>query len=481
MGFFKKIFKGFKKVFKKIGKTLKKGFGKLAKAFGKLGPLGSIALNFLVGFATAGAGNLFMKGLNTVLGKLGSVGEFISNVGLTIKKGADFVKKGIGSVFNKISDGIELGLNTISKPFMKAGSRGLGSGFRDFVSNATKGFIDPSKEVNIFDKKLGLKTADGKLLSSLSRDELSALTETQLTNFKKLETTIKSNNILIQSNKDLIKNNSRIAGGVDATPKLNEVVGKFDEKTKKYRIWDSQESLDLYNANTATLTGSVAGAETLTLPGDETLALPGDEVLADKEIFDETGEVVRRQFSEEFVPADFSVKAGAEGAFNKVPKMAPIEYASQIIPKDLSPEGSINPFAPTGGGTEIDTSAFYKGVTEEKSSLFDSIKDTYKEGVKLKEAGEEILSGPREYIAKQEQAAQQLQEQQDRAAEKNRLTAKNLANEVLALNRSNNNRTFEGSTAQFYNINDFQQGRGTFNLANFDYGVNAYHESMMNA
>mgnify|MGYP000595478823 CR=1 FL=1 len=56
MGFFKKIFKGFKKVFKKIGKTLKKGFGKLAKAFGKLGPLGSIALNFLVGFVTAGAG-----------------------------------------------------------------------------------------------------------------------------------------------------------------------------------------------------------------------------------------------------------------------------------------------------------------------------------------------------------------------------------------------------------------------------------------
>ena len=181
MGFFKKIFKGFKKVFKKIGKTLKKGFGKIAKAFGKLGPLGSIALNFLVGFATAGAGNLFLKGLTTALGKMGSVGKFILNVGTKIKQGADFVKKGIGSVFNKISDGIELGLNTISKPFMKAGSRGLGSGFRDFVSNATKGFIDPSKEVNIFDKKLGLKTADGKLLSSLSRDELSALTETQLT------------------------------------------------------------------------------------------------------------------------------------------------------------------------------------------------------------------------------------------------------------------------------------------------------------
>jgi len=459
MGFFKKIFKGFKKVFKKIGKTLKKGFGKLAKAFGKLGPLGSIALNFLVGFVTAGAGNLFMKGLSTVLGKMGSVGKFIADIGLRIKQGADFVKKGIGSVFNKISDGIELGLNTISKPFMKAGSRGLGSGFRDFVSNATKGFIDPSKEVNIFDKKLGLKTADGKLLSSLSRDELSALTETQLTNFKNVATATNSNNFLIANNSrtvDVLKD----ANGTRIKPEITgeEVLGALDKATGKQTIWDSQASLDTYTANTTTLAGNVG--ETAT------------DGLVDA--LDEAGQLV----SEEFIPTDFSGKG------DLLPKGSSITSKTSLdqpfVKADFSPE-NYDFTAGIGGKTEIDTSAFYKGVTEEKSSVFDSLKDTFKEGVKLKEAGEEILSGPREYIAEQEQAAQQEQDRQDRAAERRSEIAENVSKEILALNRADNTRAFGGSTAQFYNINDFQQGRGTFNLANFDYGVNAYHESMMNA
>jgi len=48
MGWLRKKAKQIGNVFKKIGKKLKKGLGKVAKAFGKLGPLGSLALSFIL-------------------------------------------------------------------------------------------------------------------------------------------------------------------------------------------------------------------------------------------------------------------------------------------------------------------------------------------------------------------------------------------------------------------------------------------------
>ena len=48
MGWLRKKAKQIGNVFKKIGKKLKKGLGKIAKAFGKLGPLGSLALSFIL-------------------------------------------------------------------------------------------------------------------------------------------------------------------------------------------------------------------------------------------------------------------------------------------------------------------------------------------------------------------------------------------------------------------------------------------------
>ena len=48
MGFLRKVGKKIKRAFKKIGKKIKRAFGKVAKFFGKLGPLGSIALSFLL-------------------------------------------------------------------------------------------------------------------------------------------------------------------------------------------------------------------------------------------------------------------------------------------------------------------------------------------------------------------------------------------------------------------------------------------------
>ena len=55
MGLFKKLRRGWKKLgssiakgMRKIGRGVKKGFKKVTKAFGKLGPLGHLALFFIL-------------------------------------------------------------------------------------------------------------------------------------------------------------------------------------------------------------------------------------------------------------------------------------------------------------------------------------------------------------------------------------------------------------------------------------------------
>ena len=71
MGLFKSIKKRFKKLgssiakrMRKIGRGVKKGFKKLTKAFGKLGPLGQLALFFIL----PGMGNV----LTSWMGQFGS-------------------------------------------------------------------------------------------------------------------------------------------------------------------------------------------------------------------------------------------------------------------------------------------------------------------------------------------------------------------------------------------------------------------------
>jgi len=136
MGKLRKIGKKIKRGFSKIGKKLKKGLGKIAKAFGKLGPLGSIALSFLL----PGMGSV----LSGWLGNMGSVGKFILDIGAKIGEGANWVKNGVGRVFNRVTDAIEYGMNKVSGAFGGTGT--TGSNFRNWVSEQTKGFIDPSTQ-----------------------------------------------------------------------------------------------------------------------------------------------------------------------------------------------------------------------------------------------------------------------------------------------------------------------------------------------
>ena len=134
MGKLRKIGKKVKRGFSKIGKKLKKGLGSVAKAFGKLGPLGSIALSFIL----PGMGSV----LQGWLSNMGPVGEFILGIGKKIQQGANWVKDGVGRVFNRATDAIEYGMNKVSETF--GGTGQAGSNFRNWASEQTKGFIDPS-------------------------------------------------------------------------------------------------------------------------------------------------------------------------------------------------------------------------------------------------------------------------------------------------------------------------------------------------
>jgi|14_taG_2_1085336.scaffolds.fasta_scaffold01229_3 hypothetical protein len=233
MGWLRKKAKQIGNVFKKIGKKLKKGLGKIAKVFGKLGPLGSLALSFIL----PGVGGAIFTWLKDI--------PYLGNVFKAIGKVGNFVKDGVGTVFNKVSDGIEWAMNKVSKPFMKEGARGAGSAFRDFVSDVTNGYIEPSKQGNIFDKDLALTTKDGKLLSELSGEELDALKASG-----ELDT-IKASADLGRSQSAFVGENVRnVESMVDAKGKPIELakgeVYQFNEATGQHQIWKNQEAYNTY-------------------------------------------------------------------------------------------------------------------------------------------------------------------------------------------------------------------------------------------
>lgn len=151
MGLFKSIKKRFKKLgssiakrMRKIGRGVKKGFSKITKAFGKLGPLGQIALFFIL----PGMGNV----LGSWMGQFGSkvmnmlpsnFSKVLIDVGSKIKTAASYVtdpiQKSIGTVYNTVSKALTGGIDAVTKPFMGPSSEGLATSFKNFVSEtATK-------------------------------------------------------------------------------------------------------------------------------------------------------------------------------------------------------------------------------------------------------------------------------------------------------------------------------------------------------
>tara|TARA_R110000765_G_scaffold26077_1_gene63788 strand:+ start:1516 stop:2517 length:1002 start_codon:yes stop_codon:yes gene_type:complete len=132
MGKLRKIGKKIGRGIKSVGKKFKKGLGKIAKAFGKLGPLGSIALSFM------------LPGIGSWISSVAQGSSFLQPIAQGLVNAGNFVKNGVGKVFNKVTDAIEYSMNKVSS---FAGGEGMaGSNFKNWVSETTGGFIEPSTE-----------------------------------------------------------------------------------------------------------------------------------------------------------------------------------------------------------------------------------------------------------------------------------------------------------------------------------------------
>ena len=132
MGKLRKIGKKIGRGIKSVGRKLKSGLGKVAKAFGKLGPLGSIALSFM------------LPGIGSWISSVAQGSSFLAPIAQGLVNAGNFVKNGVGNVFNKVTDAIEYSMNKVSS---FAGGEGMaGSNFKNWVSETTGGFIEPSTE-----------------------------------------------------------------------------------------------------------------------------------------------------------------------------------------------------------------------------------------------------------------------------------------------------------------------------------------------
>ena len=156
MSIFKKIKKGWKKLgssiakrMRTVGRGVKKGFAKITKAFGKLGPLGHLALFFIL----PGVGNA----LTSWMGQMGSsvmnmlpadFAKVLTSVGNGIKSAASVAYNNtVGAVYNTVSNALTAGIDFVTKPFMEAGSKGLATSFKDFVGETAAKFSAPTSDV----------------------------------------------------------------------------------------------------------------------------------------------------------------------------------------------------------------------------------------------------------------------------------------------------------------------------------------------
>lgn len=154
MGKLRKIGKKIGRAFKSLGKKFKRGLGKLGKAFGKLGPLGSIALSFI------------LPGIGSWISSVAQGSSFLAPIAQGLVEAGKFVKGGVQKVFNSVTGAIEHSMNAVSK-IVPGGEGQFGTNFRNWVSETTGGFIEKSDaglelEKTKFDTKLQ-KTMDKNL------------------------------------------------------------------------------------------------------------------------------------------------------------------------------------------------------------------------------------------------------------------------------------------------------------------------------
>jgi len=130
MGFIRKVGKKVARGFRKVGRKLKKGLGKVAKAFGKLGPLGTIALSFI------------LPGIGTWISSVAQGSSFLAPIAQGLVNAGSFIKQGVSTIANSVTGAIEKSINVVSRSFSETAKPG--SAFRNWVSDVTGGYIEPS-------------------------------------------------------------------------------------------------------------------------------------------------------------------------------------------------------------------------------------------------------------------------------------------------------------------------------------------------
>lgn len=200
MGLFKSIKKRFKKLgssiakrMRKIGRGVKKGFKKITKAFGKLGPLGQLALFFIL----PGMGNV----LTSWMGQFGSkvlnllpknFSKVLVDVGSQIKSAASFAYDNtVGAVYNTVSKALTGGIDMITKPFMQDGV-GAATKFQNFVSDtATKLGGTPTTDIPTepgVDLPKDLSIEDQKKLTASRKESFAKLQKEQAASTTTIDT-----------------------------------------------------------------------------------------------------------------------------------------------------------------------------------------------------------------------------------------------------------------------------------------------------
>ncbi len=156
MGKLRKIGKKIGRGIKKVGRKLKKGLGKIARAFGKLGPLGSIALSFI------------LPGVGSWIGSMAGQTGFLGTIATGIQNAAGFVGEGVSRVFTRVTDAIGTGMDRVGTLF---GKKDIGTNFQNFVSDVTGGFIKPADVQNLPTTEIPLQASppEGFIGDSVAR------------------------------------------------------------------------------------------------------------------------------------------------------------------------------------------------------------------------------------------------------------------------------------------------------------------------
>ena len=85
-----------------------------------------------------------LPGIGTWISSVAQGSSFLAPIAKGLVNAGNFIKDGVGTVFNRVTDAIEYSMNKVSS--LVGGEGMAGSNFRNWVSETTGGFIEPSTE-----------------------------------------------------------------------------------------------------------------------------------------------------------------------------------------------------------------------------------------------------------------------------------------------------------------------------------------------